>query len=524
MISARTIRCLFGGRQLLLLSFCFLALWGCTPMVGPDFKQPQAPVANSWTENGKKIFKPVSVDSVMWWEVFQDPVLDELIARAFSQNLSLRIAGLRVLEARAQLGIAGGNLYPQTQQGTAGFAHMDPGTDRAFNEAAFGFDVAWEIDLWGKLRRGVQAADANLLASVAGYDDVLVSITAEVARVYVLIRSLEERIRVARQNVRLQERILELTRVLYEEGSKSELDFQQASSQLYSTRALVPSLEISLRQAQISLSILLGMPPCNVGDIIRHPASIPRPPAEVAVGIPADLLRRRPDIRQAEVQALAQCANIGVAKADLYPSLTLLGSLGWSATDLGKGALGDVFNASSFGTEIGPSVRWNILNYGRIINNVRSQDARFEQLLVNYRNVVLNAAGEVENAMARFLGSTQQADLLDESVRASQRSLDISLLQYREGVTSYQRVLDSTGNLTRQQDQQIQARGTAVTSLVAMYKALGGGWQVREGKNFVPAELRQEMKKRTNWGNLLETRQEVPSPEPSKNLLRWPDW
>ena len=508
------------------LLLTFVLVGGCA-MIGPDFSPPDAPVAEEWEESEGEILKRESAEHSDWWKVFEDPVLDSLIQTAYKQNLSLQIAGLRVLQARAQLGVVTGSLYPQQQQMTGDYNRVkNPGTPSDyFNDSSFGFDAAWELDFWGKFRRGIQSADASLIASIASYDDVLVTLTAEVARTYVQIRTLQERIRLAEGNIEIQKRALELATVQFEVGTVTELDMQQATTNLRSTQASVPGLQTSLRQAQHALSILMGMPPHDLNNILGDSSDIPTAPAEVSVGIPADLLRRRPDIKQAELQAAAQCAQIGVTKSELFPSFSLNGELGWSGNDNGENSLGDMFTKTTYGFTFGPSFKWNILNYGRLKNQVRVQDALFEQTLVNYKEVVLNAAQEVEDAMVGFLLSRIQANYLKESAQAAKRSSDLSMLQYKEGIVEYQRVLDSNLALTQQQDQHAQTRGEIVTNLIAMYKALGGGWQVRLGKDFVPVAVQKEMSERTDWGELLKIKNEkAPALEPEKNLLRKPDW
>ncbi|MBW1774434.1 MAG: efflux transporter outer membrane subunit [Deltaproteobacteria bacterium] len=508
-------------------------------MLGPDFVTPEAPVAPQWQEHeekgikkqdGEKAVKERIDDYSQWWKVFGDPVLDKLVQTAYEQNLSLQIAGLRVLEARAQLGIAAGNLYPQNQEMTGDYSYnrgsnTAPWVDRYFSSASVGFDAAWELDFWGKFRRGIQSADASLLANIASYDDVLVTLTAEVARTYVQIRTFEERVRLARENAEIQDKALQLTTAQFEEGAVTALDMQQAKTSLRNTQASIPGFQISLRQSQHALSILMGMPPQDLAELLGDPAGIPTAPTEVAVGIPADLLRRRPDIKQAELEAAAQSAQIGIARSELFPSFALLGTLGWSVNDAAQNSMGDLFNSRSFGFSLGPSFQWNIFNYGRLKNQVRVQDARFEQALTNYRNVVLNAAGEVEDAMVGFLQSKAKAKYLLEGSEAAKISSDLSMLQYKEGMTSYQRVLDSNRALTQQQDNYAQTRGDIVTNLIAMYKALGGGWQVRLGNDFVPAPVQVKMKDRTDWGELLEIRNEKPPDlDSEKELWRNPDW
>ncbi len=498
---------------------------GCT-LVGPDFVTPEGPVAESWIDAENAAIQHQEEDLSDWWQAFNDPVLDGLIKRAYEENLTLQIAGLRVLEARAQLGLASGNLYPQTQQATAGYSrtqlsrnspNLAPGSDRVYNQASIGFDAAWELDFWGRFRRGVESADAALMADIADYDNVLVTLTAEVARTYTLIRTLEERIALAEENVQIQSESLRIATVQFKNGAVTELDVQQATSLLRSTQAFIPQLESFLRQAQHALSILLGLPPRDLSALLTGEAAIPTPPSTVAVGIPAQLLRRRPDIKQAEMQAAAQSARIGLAKADLYPSFTLFGTIGWSAASTGSSDTGDLFDYSdSLTFQAGPSIRWNLFNYGRIKNRVRIEDARLEQLLVNYRNVVLQAAREVEDALTGFVRAGEQAGYLRESVAAAKRASELAMIQYREGVIDYQRVLDTDRFLTEQQDSFTATRGEIAFNLIALYKALGGGWQMRLGKDFVPATLQQEMGERTDWGQLLE--------KSKKTLWRAPDW
>ena len=505
---------------------------GCA-MVGPDYiKPPPAPQQQEWIEQKDPKIKTEPTDLSNWWQVFDDPVLNSLVEEAYQQNLPLRIAGLRILEARAQLGIASGNLYPQTQQGSGGAAYnrisknrlnLPPGfadqIDSGFNTYDLAFDAFWELDFWGKYRRNVESGLASLEAFIANYDDTLVSLTAEVARTYVAIRTLEERLEIARENVSIQERSLKIAEVRFEGGEVSELDVTQARALLRETQALIPRLARDLRQAKNALSILLGKVPSELNEILVGQKRIPAVPAEVAVGVPAELLRRRPDIRLAERQLAAQSPRIGVAKAELYPAFNLLGTIGLSSRNSSNFFDGD--SVTGLG---GASFTWNILNYGRIKNNVRAQDALFQELAVNYKNTVLRAAQEVEDAMVAFLRTQEEAQFLSSSVEASKRSVDLSLLQYREGLVDYQRVLDTQRVLTRSQEIYTATRGDIVINLVAMYKALGGGWQIREGKDFLPEQLRLEMAQRTDWGKLLSLEEQKPPPEEGRKSWRSPDW
>ncbi len=515
--------------------FIFLAcllLTACN-IIGPDFIKPDAPVAEQWLESNDSSILSEQGDVSNWWTVFNDPVLDALIENAYQQNLPLQIAGIRILEARAQLGIAVGNSYPQSQQLGVGLTHVELSenspnfsstADTSYRDADIGFNIGWELDLWGRFERGIQASDADLLASIADYDDVLVSLTSSTASAYSLIRTFEERIAIARKNVEIQERSLKITNVRFENGATSELDVQQAKTLLLNTKASIPALQVGLQQAKHALSTLLGLPPGNIESLLEGESVIPSAASEVTVGIPAELLRRRPDIRRAELQAAAQSARIGIAEGDLYPHFSLVGSIGLRASDTFNSNVGDLFQLNSIEAFAGPSLTWDIFNYGRIKNNVRVQDARLQQLIVNYQNTVLEASREVEDALVGFLRAKEQVGFLSESVDAAQRSVELALLQYRDGVADYQRVLDTQEALAAQQDLKTSRQGDIATNLIAMYRALGGGWQIRQGNDFVPVETKEQMKQRTNWGELLESGStKIPESEKTKTF-RKPDW
>jgi len=489
---------------------------GCA--VGPDYVKPTAPEPKAWIEKEDPKIKSEPTDFSQWWTVFNDPALNTLIEKAYQQNLDLRASGIRILEARAQLGVATGSLYPQQQQGQGALNYIDisknqantlPIQDFNYSEANLSFDVGWELDFWGKFRRAIESGMGTLDASIANYDDILVTLTAEVARTYVLIRTLEARLEIARENVTIQERSLQIAEIRFKGGEVTELDVQQAKSLLRDTQASIPRLEISLRQAKNALSVLLGQLPSELNEILGRPEPIPTVPAEVAVGVPAELLRRRPDIRSAERQVAAQSGLIGVAKADLYPAFSLFGNIGLRASDAfrtaagypGGSSLGDLIDSDSLQFIGGPAFTWNLFNYGRIKNQVRVQDARFQQLIVNYQKTVLRAAQEVEDAMVAFLRKQQEVLFLSDSVEAAKRSVELSMIQYREGMVSYQRVLDSQRFQTQEQDLLTSTAGDVALNLIGMYKALGGGWQIRVGKDFVPEGIKEEMLKRTDWGN-----------------------
>jgi len=520
-----------------LLGAACLAFSACTTL-GPDFKTPEADVSETWKEQSATL--ATAHETETWWAVFNDSVLDKLVELSYQQNLPLQVAGLRIFEARAQLGIAIGQQYPQDQQVNGaltrvGLSKNSPNfngafADDTFTQSSIGLDAAWELDFWGRFRRGVESADANLGASIADYDNALVSLTAEVARVYVSLRTFEERLAIARDNTVTQQRSYKIADVRFQNGAVSELDPSQALSLLKSTQSTVPLLVSQVRQAKNALSILMGMPPNDLREILHGEGKIPEPPAEVNVGVPADLLRRRPDIRSAELQAATQSALIGVAKSDLYPRFGLVGSISLLDGDTGSNGNSDLFKSDSVGYSYGPSASWQILNYGRLKNQVRVQDARLEALLVNYQNSVLRAAQEVEDGISAFVGAREQSGYLKDSVKAAQRSVDLALVQYREGAVDYQRVLDTQQTLLLVQDTYTSVRGDVVRGLIATYRALGGGWEMRAGQSFVSPDRQGRMKDRTDWGHLLDSEsvpEELPVPPPTGSeqpLLNPPDW
>jgi NodT family efflux transporter outer membrane factor (OMF) lipoprotein len=485
----------------------------CAP-VGPDFVRPEAPANPAWLDAELEEFDTDSAELAEWWRTLNDPVLDELIETARRENNNLRIAGLRVLESQARLNIAVGNKYPQQQVlagditaiGVSETAANSATTDTSFTEFNVGASVVWEIDFWGRFRRGIEAADADLLASIASYDDAMVLVTAQVADVYALIRATEEQLRLANESYEIQKRSYEITEILFRNGSSSELDALQAKTQLLGTAAVIPSLETSLRQLKNALSVLLGRTPGDMTDILKGEGKLPDIPESISVDIPANMLRQRPDVRRAELQALAQNARVGVAQADLYPSFTLTGSLGLSAAEgtSSTGGADQLFDTDSLAYSFGPTFVWPFLNYGRIRNSVRVQDARLQQALVAYRDTVLQAAREVEDAMAAYIGTQAENAILEEGVRTAHRSAQLSLLRYQEGFADYQRVLQAQQALFGQQQRYATNRGEILRSFVALYRGLGGGWQTDLDGEFIDEATRETMEQRTNWGDVLE--------------------
>jgi NodT family efflux transporter outer membrane factor (OMF) lipoprotein len=495
---------------------------GCTT-VGPDYKTPGAEVESQWLELGDpKISDKPPIDPA-WWSVFNDPVLEQLIETAREQNLTLRSAGLRILGARAQLGIALGSKYPQLQQfsGDASRVKLSknatdniPLLEDAFSVYNLDFTLAWEIDFWGRFKRLIESAAAQLEASVANYDTVMVALVSEVARTYTLIRTFEDRLRIARENVKTQEQSLKIATVRFRGGVVSELDVAQAQSLLNNTQSAIPVLEITLQQLKNALAVLLGLTPGELGDRLGAPGPIPTAPPQVALGMPQDIIRRRPDIRRAERTLAAQSAQIGVAVSDLYPSFALGGLIGLGTTSIGGKNPGDLFDSDSLTGNAFFGFKWDVFNYGRLKNNVRLQDASFQQLLVDYQNTVLKAQGEVENAIIAYLRTHDQVRFLGGAVTAAQRSVDLATTQYGEGAIDYNRVLTTLNALLLQQDALAVATGSIATNLIATYKALGGGWEIRGDtplEDLIPEATKVDMRERTKyWNKALPVSSETP--------------
>ena len=512
-------------------------LSGCA-LIGPDFEEPEGAREEAWLERGDARLSGRPADYRSWWKLFKDPVLDRLIETAYRQNLPLRMAGLRILEARAQLGIAIGDFYPQQQRlsGFVDYIHLPNAgpSERVLGETSglgpfwwsrLGVGASWELDLWGKFRRAIESADAQWLAAIAAYDSAIVTLTADVANTYIRIRTLEKKLDIARSNVEAQLGNLHIAEAKHRGGTSSLRDVEQAKTVLGGTQASIPALEGQLRQAKNALSVLMGMPPNELEKPLgsgQWHAQIPAPPVQVAVGIPLDLLRRRPDIREAEYKAQAQSAQIGIAKAGLYPAFSLSGSFSFVSSTANGMSLGDMFQWGNQFYRFGPAVQWNIFNYGQITNQVRAHDAKFQSLLIDYQNTVLKAQREVEDGLIAFLKAQDAAEYLAQSTAAAKRSLDLATLQYKEGIADFTTVLTAEQSLLSQQDDFAGALGDIATGLVSIYRGLGGGWQIREGRDFVPEPIKAAMARRTDWGDLLAP---MPVPEgPAKAMVRAPDW
>ncbi|MGB2079614.1 MAG: TolC family protein [Vibrio sp.] len=526
------------------LTIQLLILTGCSTL-GPDFNgiEPQ-PLPTSWD---KQDVDQTTASIEQWWKQFNDPVLNQLVEKASEQNLDLEAAGLRIVQARMALGITDSLRYPQVQMasGTLGYAYQN---EHGFKQSDLSFDAGWELDVWGKYARGIESAEAALYATVASYHQIGISITAEVARNYLNYRTFQERMLLSERNIKVQERVVNITQAQYDSGNVTELDVQQAKTQLYSTQAAISSLKLGMSQTKNALAVLLGVMPEEIPALLQNASInqkvqsfdsgydsanakrvassydanslVPLAP-QVNPEINANLVLRRPDLQVAELQAHAQSAQIGVAETALYPSFSLFGTIGINSTV----QTGHSFSFSdSLMLAAGPSFSWNIFQYGRIKDNIRLEDAAFQETLTNYNKTLLSAVSEVTSAMEAYALYQQQKELLFNAVSASVRAYNISLIQYENGQITFERLLNSVERMTRSEDSYAQVKGNLATQVVSLYKSLGGGWEANTGKAFVSEKNIEQMKARTNWGKHLDgdmtlpplQREQTNAPEPSQ--------
>nr|WP_261361695.1 efflux transporter outer membrane subunit [Aeoliella straminimaris] len=456
--------------------------------VGPEYCEPAAPMSPQWIDADDQRVTDGFPAVADWWNQFDDPLLNGLVQSAYRQNISLREAGMRVLEVRAQRGIAVGGLFPQAQSLDAQFSRTQlsgsiandlstalPDFSRDFNDWSVSGNLSWELDFWGRFRRSIEAAEARLDASVEEYDDVLTSLVAEVASTYVRIRTLQQKLAYAKQSVELQRGSLKIAESRYVNGAVTQVDVEQAKLVLSRTEALIPQLNAGIRKENNQLCVLLGIPTTDLlpglGD-----APIPKAPVNVALGVPAEMLRRRPDVRRAEREVAAQSARIGVAVAELYPSFSLNGSIGYQSAQLDR-----LFVPASNVGVIAPTINWDVLNYGRLKNNVRVHQARMQQAALAYQDTVLRANREAEDGITDFLNSHNATLHLKDSVAAAERSSELLMIQYKQGAIGYNRVFTVQDILVQQQQVYATAQGDIALGLIQIYRALGGGWQIRFG-------------------------------------------
>ena len=449
-----------------MLLFCLAAAAGCT--VGPRFASPKTTVPDAWA--GAEASSEAAGLS-RWWAAFNDNALVSLVERAVQSNLDLRLAESRIRQARAGVKVAESGGGP-TLDASASYSRSRSGAANASGQYRTGFDAAWEIDLFGGVRRGVEAAGAEVQSAEENRRDVLVTLAAEVAYDYVQLRAYQQRILIARRNLEAQKRSAALIREKFEGGFVGRLDVASADAQVASTTAQIPLLEASAQQTIHALSVLLDREPGALTQELAEPGEIPGAPPEAPLGVPADLLRRRPDVRRAEADIHAATARIGVATADLYPKVSIGGSLGWQA-----GNPGSLFGALSRFWSFGPSISWNLFNTGRTLSNIEIEKALEEQSILTYRQTVLTAIREVEDARVASAKEQERRKALLDAAAANRKAVELSTKLYAEGQTDYLNVISAQQGLYSSEDSLVQSTQAMSVDLIALYKALGGGWQ-----------------------------------------------
>jgi NodT family efflux transporter outer membrane factor (OMF) lipoprotein len=462
----------FPGRRALpaALLLGLLGFTGCAP-IGPNFLAPDPQAPAGWhSELAAGLASATGAELADWWRNFNDPVLSSLITQAVAGNLDLQLAKARLHEARARLGIARAGELP-TLTGT-GSASRSRSQGQTFNLFAAGFDAGWELDIFGGVRRAQEAAEADLTAAEEDRAAVLVSLLGEVATNYLEARTYQGRLRAATENIKLQEETLQLADWRNQAGLSDELAVQQARYNLAATRAQLPSLRTGLAASLNRLAVLTGVEPGRLHEVLQEPAPIPAPPLQVLVGVPAETLRQRPDLRKAEQQLAAATARVGVAMSDLYPKFRLGGSIGVESVDSA-----DILSAYARGWKFGPSFSWPLFDGGQIRRNIEVQSTQQEQQLIHYRSVVLAALEEVENALTAYVEEQRRQAALAEAAQAAKAAAGLAVEKYRGGLEDFSTVLDAQRSQLSFEDQLAQSQGAVSTDLVRLYKALGGGWR-----------------------------------------------
>ena len=458
---------------------------GCA--VGPSYQSPlvAAPAAAHWSDPLAGGEKAARADLARWWQTFHDPELDSLIDRAVRGSLDLRVAQARIREARAQYGIAASALAPSAdaagsdsrQQAShhepvLGSLPVPPATPFDNQVYQAGVDASWEIDVFGGRRRELDAAQAEVGASEFGERATLMVLLGDVARSYVEVRGYQRRLAIAGDNIQAQRQGLAITRDRFAHGLATDLDVQESSTLLAETQAEVPSLQAGLQASVHRLGVLLGQQPGALLAELSAAAPIPAAPEVVPVGLPSDLLLRRPDVRQAERRLAAATANIGVATADLFPNFYLTGAAGYQSV-----STGDWFSSGSSFWSIGPSVQWKIFDAGRVRANIRVQDAKQEEALAAYEETTLTAFEEVENGLVSYAQEQVRSRSLQDAAVSSRRSLDLANRLYANGLTDFLHVLEAERSLYDAEDRLAQSQKAISGDLITLYESLGGGWQ-----------------------------------------------
>jgi NodT family efflux transporter outer membrane factor (OMF) lipoprotein len=463
----------------LVLLISLLLLPGCMT-VGPDYKPPQTSAPTNWNSAPSGPVANAAAQALQlerWWTVFNDTVLSDMIEQARLGNRDLRQAEARVQQARAQRGISKAGLFPSLSANASGSrstSSKEAGSGFTSDYYSAGFDASWDLDMFGGKRRSIESATANLQASEESLRDTQVSLLAEVALNYVDVRSYQELLSITLSNANIRTETYDMTRWRHEAGLTTQLDEDQARLSLEQVRAQIPNLRTSLEGAKYRLAVLVGKTPGALSEVLAQAAKVPATPAEVAVGIPADLLRRRPDIRYAERKLSAQTAQIGVAKADLYPKFSLSGSLGVESLEWAN-----LYSASARTAQGLAKSVWTLFDGGAIRQNIKLQTARQEEALSYYESTVLTALKDVETALVSYANEQTRRGSLREAVKAGQSAFELARDQYSSGLVNFQTVLDTQQSLLSAQDQLAISEAKVTSNLISLYKALGGGWSYK---------------------------------------------
>lgn len=433
------------------------------------------PLPQEWEEDAQ-IFQQVLPVDDQWWKAFQDPVLDSLISVAVKQNYSILTAIDRINMAKANLRMERGNFFPTiglnagwTRQQSSGNTSELPQSTQHYYDASL--NMSWELDLFGSIRNRVKAQKENFAASKEEYTGTMVSLCAQVASAYINLRELQQELAVIQKNCASQEAVLKITEVRYNTGLVSKLDVAQAKSVFFSTKSSIPQIESGINQYITTLAILLGTYPQEIRPTLESPGILPDYMEPIGVGLPADLLLRRPDIRSAERSVNAQAALVGASKSDWLPQIFLKGSLGYAAKDLK-----DLTHHKSMTYEIAPALSWTLFKGTQLVNATKLAKAQLDEAINQFNQTVLTAVQETDNAMNAYRNSIKQIVALREVRNQGQETLTLSLELYKQGLTPFQNVLDAQRSLLSYENQLVQARGYSLLQLIAMYQALGGGW------------------------------------------------
>lgn len=471
------------------------ACTGCLKL-GPDCCRPCSDVACEWTNELDAQITEAHAAHRSWWREFNDPILDELIELSWEQSLELTAACERIREARAELGIVTGLQFPQVQsisgvitreqisKNASPISNLPPDVasrvDNLINFHALNFNIAWELDIWGQFKRGIEAAQHHYCAEVAAFGSTQVMLYAHVAEAYTKLRMFEEMLNVALESLELRAHSLHIAEVRFRNGVVTELDVVQAKTAIHETEALIPDVQKGIVHTKNALCVLLSLPPGELDCLLMDGAGVPEAPGNVVTGVPADLLRQRPDVAQAEYEALSACALIGVAQAQLYPHFSLAGTLGRVSANTTN-----LFDIKSLYWKGGGLIDWDVFNYGRLKNAVTVQDARFRQAVIAYQDRVLKAQSEVEDAFASVASSQSSREAHTKGAMAAERALEIASLQYREGRADYTSVILTQQALLKQQLDLVNSRATLAASLIQLYRSLGGGWHWCLGQEMI---------------------------------------